>query len=181
MGRKWANKQLIISIVTQNSGQTVGKKWATSGQDIEGEIPLPKAKRPAKVNTDNLYSSMVGLYNDFCIKKTGLGAKIDALQGKSMKNIIQYLGLQVRNKNERLTDDLQKDETIKAFAYILDNWGKISGYYAEQIKLSQIDSNLPNILLQLRKTVKNNRDEKFANTINEVGQINFDQPNGQGR
>ena len=159
----------------------MGKKWAKSGQEISVDLDekstSPKPKRQAKLNTDKLYSSMVDLYNEFCIKKTGLGAKIDSLQGKSMKNIIQYLDLQVRNKNASLTDDLLKAETIKAFAYILDNWGKISGYYAEQIKLSQIDSNLPNILLQLRKTSKNNRDEKFASTINQVGQIDFDQPN----
>jgi uncharacterized protein YutD len=99
---------------------------------------------------------------------------MNAHQGKALKSIIEYLALQVKNKKGAITEDELKADVLNAWDYILNNWNQINGYYAEQIKLSQIDSNLPNILMQLRKNKKSNRDEKFANTYSEIGAINFD-------
>jgi uncharacterized protein YutD len=104
----------------------------------------------------------------------GMGSKMDSQQGKALKSIIQYLALQVKNKKGEITEEQLKLDVLNAWDYILNNWGQVNGYYAEQIKLSQIDSNLPNILMQLRKNKKSNRDEKFAKTYSDIGAINFE-------
>jgi hypothetical protein len=91
-----------------------------------------------------------------------------------MKNIILYLANQIKLKRGELSEDELKTEILSAWNYILGNWSKISGYYAEQIKLSQIDSNLPNLLIQLRNNKTQGRDEKFANRESQIRGINFE-------
>jgi hypothetical protein len=186
---KWTDNTLKIIVVTEFSGLKVDSKWTESGQitekkdarkttpkievtaDIEVEINTTKKE---KAQSDKLYPQMVDRYNTFCNKRIDMGAKMNAHQGKALKSIIEYLALQVKNKKGAITEDELKADVLNAWDYILNNWNQINGYYAEQIKLSQIDSNLPNILMQLRKNKKSNRDEKFANTYSEIGAINFD-------
>ena len=105
-----------------------------------------------------------------------MGAKMNAHQGKALKSIMEYLANQIKiKKGQDLTEDTLKEEILMAWRYILTNWSKINGYYAEQIKLSQIDSNLPNLLIQLRNKKTNAREQKFANTQSEIGKIDFDE------
>ena len=98
-----------------------------------------------------------------------------------MKRIIEYLGAQVKLKLEMdgaiITQEVLETQVLIAWQYILDNWDKITGYYAEQIKLNQIDSNLPNLLMQIRNYQKNNkknRDEKFASNIEQISGVSFE-------
>lgn len=183
--KKWTDNVLKIILVTQIGGQKVDKKWTKSGQAKEPkpeppiestadiEINLTTTKK-AKAKSENLYPQMVDRYNTFCINRMGMGSKMDSQQGKALKSIIQYLALQVKNKKGEISEEQLKLDVLNAWDYILNNWGQVNGYYAEQIKLSQIDSNLPNILMQLRKNKKSNRDEKFAKTYSDIGAINFE-------
>ena len=81
----------------------------------------------------------------------------------------------MRAKKTDATEEELKNQVLLAWKYVLENWSKITGYYAEQIKLNQIDSNLPNLLMQLKNNSKNNRDEKFSSSYEEVRRINFDE------
>jgi hypothetical protein len=186
---KWTDNTLKIIFLTEFSGLKVDSKWTESGHLTEKKVvkkPSPKVESTAdvevnistekkvKAQSENLYPQMVDRYNTFCTTRMGMGAKMNAHQGKALKSIIEYLALQVKNKKGEVTEDDLKADVLNAWEYILNNWNQINGYYAEQIKLSQIDSNLPNILMQLRKNKKSNRDEKFANTYSEIGAINFD-------
>jgi len=178
LGRKWADKQLTIIFNTKTSEQKVGRKWAESGQKNEQkEIPLESIEvspetRP-KSKSQKIYPRMIEAYDNFCQLRFGMGAKMNSHQGKAMKNIIEYLATQVKKKKSDLNADELQDEVLSAWEYILKNWGVIQGYYAEQIKLSQIDCNLPNILIQLRKNKQNARDQKYASTIDQIGGIDF--------
>ena len=183
--KKWTDNLLKIIFVTHIGGQKVDKKWTKSGQEKEPkpthqieptadiEVHLNTTKK-AKSKSKNLYPQMVDRYDAFCMKRMDMGSKMDAQQGKALKSIIQYLALQVKNKKGEISEDDLKADVLNAWDYILNNWGQINGYYAEQIKLSQIDSNLPNILMQLRNNKKSNRDEKFAKTYSDIGAISFE-------
>ena len=183
--KKWTDNLLKIIFVTQIGGQKVDKKWTKSGQEKE-QKPIPQIEptadievhlnttKKAKSKSKNLYPQMVDRYDAFCMKRMDMGSKMDAQQGKALKSIIQYLALQVKNKKGEISEDDLKADVLNAWDYILNNWGQINGYYAEQIKLSQIDSNLPNILMQLRNNKKSNRDEKFAKTYSDIGAISFE-------
>ena len=191
VGRKWADKELTIIFTTEVVGQKMGRKWAESGQKKEPKITQQPPqldtlqqdeleqieisfKSKEKTKSDKLFPLMVQAYDDFCVQRMGMGAKMNPHQGKAMKSIVQYLANQIKNKKGEMQEEVLKVEILSAWNYILGNWSKINGYYAEQIKLSQIDSNLPNLLIQLRNQKQNGRDEKFANRESQIRGINFD-------
>lgn len=161
MGRKWADKELIIKIVTNKDGQKMGRK---------------RAANSAKMNdkTNEVYSKMIVVYDEFCQREMGMGAKIDGLQGKSMKNIIQYIETQVQKKQGLVEREILNEEVVKAWSFILANWQKVDSFYKTQIRLNQINSNLPNILTQLKNGNSKNRAAKFASAANQTSDINFE-------
>ena len=154
----------------------MGKKWAGNlNEELKKDKSKTAQKRVSngKKSNGELYKSMISSYDVFCNKQIGMGAKIDGLQGKSMKLIISYLQSQVIKKQGDLSQEDLDHETLKAWEFILSKWNKLNNFYKEQIKLSQINSNLPNILTQIRNTNKKQRDEKFASTVNEIDGISF--------
>lgn len=176
VAREWQGNKLIVKWLSNVAETQVAREW----QEIEEESePIVEKKvrvtKKPKAESNKLFPKMVEEYNQFCNQKTGAGAKMNAMQGKSMKSIMDFLANQVKNKNgDALTEEEIENNVFIAWQYILKNWDKIKGYYAEQIKLNQIDSNLPNILMQLKNNQKSNRDDKFANTHNEIGAVSFD-------
>ena len=185
VGRKWADKELTIILPTDNVGQKVGRKWAGNGQkkatktiavepqEVNADYQ-PNTTQSEKASSEKLYPKMVRLYDEFCHKRINVGAKMDALQGKSLKSIIEFLATQVKKKKGTITESEMNEGIVSAWNYILSNWDFVKGYYAEQIKLSQINANLPNILMQLKTSKSNNRDAKFNTIQNEIGNINFE-------
>jgi hypothetical protein len=180
MGRKWAGKELIIIFITEDGGQKMGRKWAEKKVNAEQNGGQPLKGTVQQKNQDkqvsNSYLAMVKEYDLFCISYTGMGAKMDAMQGNSMKQIIKYLSSQVINKKGgNIGDAILMQEIIAAWKFILANWSVLDTYYSKQIKLNQINSNLPNILTQLRNNKQKLRNEKFANSVIEVERINFEE------
>ena len=181
--RKWNNNVLIIKVLGNVSGTSVERKWNKRGmkKEVETTIKLDADYQPSsdikeRTASEKLYPKMISVYDAFCVKRIGVGAKLDGLQGKSMKSIIAYLATQVKmKKGDELSEIQMNDGIISAWEYILANWDLVKGYYAEQIKLSQINANMPNILMQLKTSKTNNRDAKFNNIQNEIGSVNFDQ------
>jgi len=181
--RLWNNNVLKIKIVEQVVGTSVERKWNKRGTKkvVEPQVEpnadyQPTTETREKASSDKLYPKMIKVYNDFCVKRIGVGAKMDGLQGKCMKSIIAYLASQVKMKRgEEMSEPEMNESIISAWEYILSKWDMVKGFYAEQIKLSQINANLPNILMQLKTSKTNNRDAKFSNIQNEIGNVDFDQ------
>lgn len=176
VAREWQGNTLKVKWLNKVAEKEVAREWQENVQESEPEIKVKvTTKRKPKTESDKLFPKMIEEYNQFCISRMGAGAKMNALQGKAMKGIIEYLANQVKAKNgDNLTQEALEDNIFVAWQYILKNWDNVKGYYAEQIKLNQIDSNLPNILMQLKNNQKNKRDDKFANTHDEIGTISFE-------
>jgi hypothetical protein len=180
--RLWNNNVLKIKMLDGVSGTSVERKWNKRGTKKVVEPTTeqvadyqPSTTQKEKTTSEKLYPKMISLYDEFCQKRINVGAKMDALQGKAMKGIIAYLATQVKNKKkEELTEEELNEGILSAWNYILINWDFVKGYYAEQIKLSQINANMPNILMQLKTSKTNNRDAKFSTIQNEIGNINFE-------
>ena len=181
--RQWNNNVLKIKMIEQVVGTSVERQWNKRGtkKKVKAEVESdadyqPTIETKEKTPSEKLYPKMIEIYNDFCVKRIGVGAKMDGLQGKSMKSIIAYLATQVKmKKGEEITEPQMNDGILSAWEYILSNWDLVKGFYADQIKLSQINANMPNILMQLKTSKTNNRDAKFNNIQNEIGNVNFDQ------
>lgn len=177
VGRKWADKILIVSMVTEISGQKVGRKWAANSKKDSSENAVDKQKTSSKNTVKNeangLYQKTIEQYDIFCNNKIGMGAKIDGLQGKSMKQIIEYLKTQVLKKQGDLQGENLDTEVLNAWSFILANWDLLDAFHAQQVKLNQINSNLPNILTQIRNGKQKSRNQKFARTSTEIDGISF--------
>jgi len=158
----WCELQEICAIMINNEVDYI---------DEDGMLVLTNFKLAIKLLKQNkesggvLFVACMKIYNDFIFEKIGVRAKIDALAGKSLKEIIAYL---------KSLDKIKEDaDVIKAFQFIFVHYDKWGTYEKTQTKLNQINYNLQNILNSIRNgtklTAKTDR-EKRRDSIDEIQQ-----------
>lgn len=103
--------------------------------------------------TSKLYSSLMAIYFDFVKQHTGVPPKVSQIEGKALKNIIKYL-MSIK------PDEREVEIGWKA---IFENFNKWDAFHQKQLKLSQIDSNLLNII----SSIKNGK-QNSPNTRREI-------------
>jgi len=107
--------------------------------------PIPYTKtKDSKPNKNPIYKECVSVYDAFILNRLDMPAKINGVEGKALKQIIAYL------KKSALSKGLNEDTTIDGFKYILNSWDKLEPFLQKQIKLTQINSNLTNIINELK-------------------------------
>lgn len=166
---KWFAKSLIISIDGATDGSEMVSKWF----QIQSNSKPKKVKKPkVKKEPKTLFPLMIKRYDEFIKEKTDLGAKINAQEGKAMKNILAYLKSQVINKGDKLSEKQVEENTLLSWDIILSNWDLLKGWNKENLKLSQIDSNLINIISEIKNNksnIKHNkRDERFKKAHDQL-------------
>jgi hypothetical protein len=97
----------------------------------------------------------MAIYFDFVKQHTGVPPKVSQIEGKALKSIIKYL-----------TSIQPNEEEVQiGWKAIFDNYSKWDTFHQKQIKLSQIDSNLINII----NSIKNGQQIKHqGNTRREI-------------
>lgn len=156
-----------------NANDTV-TDTVTDTVNVNEKKKIRKDLSDKKKLSDSLYPKFISVYNDFCKTNTGgVGAKIDGAEGKAMKTIITYLKNQSTDKTEQ--------GGLNGFNYILDNWYKLEPFLKDKIKLSQINSNIINILKQIKhgsskKTTKLSAStfDRDINNITDYGSLEPD-------
>ena len=107
--------------------------------------PIPYTKTTnSKPNSNSIYTECVSVYDAFIKNRLDMPAKINGAEGKALKQIIAYL------KKSASSKGLNDDTTIDGFRYILNSWDKLEPFLQKQIKLTQINSNLTNIINDLK-------------------------------
>lgn len=89
-----------------------------------------------------IFTDAVEVYDQFCKARFDVGAKIDGAQGNAMKKILVYLRANSHDKSD--------EGVLNAWKYILQNWDKLDDWLKGQVKLTQINSNMLNIINQLK-------------------------------
>lgn len=115
----------------------------------ESKNAIKQNSKPIQDTISIYYKDCISIYNTFCINNFDAPAKIDGLQGKSMKEIIKYLIKVSKNKG------LEDSQCVLSFEYILNNWHNLDTFTQKQVKLSQINSNIINIISQLKNEKRN--------------------------
>ena len=125
----------------------------TKNAIVEINQPIPDSKHKIENKDDkHIYKMSIDIYHKFCLSQLDAPAKIDGVQGKAMKTILSYLKTLCKQKG----NDSQ-DAILSSLKYIFGNWNKLEPFLQKQIKLSQINSNLVNIIQDLKNdTNKNN-------------------------
>tara|TARA_R100001244_G_scaffold26657_2_gene26603 strand:- start:223 stop:879 length:657 start_codon:yes stop_codon:yes gene_type:complete len=129
------------------------KKQTTSKPEAKAKQSVSKTEANVNVNVnDNVnlnpnvnYKEMINIYDLFCRSKFDAPAKINGSEGKAMKSIIVYLKALCKSKG-----DDSDQQIIKSWRFILSGWDKLEPFLQKQIKLTQINSNLTNIINQLK-------------------------------
>ena len=160
MDCKWLSNTLHINIIDEFSETKVVSKRTKS------ELKTAIKKTKPKVNT--LYSKMVEVYDEFCQKHTGVGSKMDGMQGKAMKSIIIFLEKQCKRKNSNLNEEELDVNVLLSWEYILLNWDKLDDYNRNRIKLSDINSSLSNILMKLKEQPINKKQKQRYEQIDKA-------------
>ncbi len=100
--------------------------------------------------TDSIHNKCIEVYSDFIKNRTGVGPKIGGSGGKAMKTIIEYLSAQIRSSHPEYDTERINLETVSAWNWVLSKFSKWSPFHQEQIKLEQINSNLINIIANIK-------------------------------
>lgn len=97
-----------------------------------------------------MHQQIIDTYYRWHEDKFGFKAKIDASDGKAVKQLIQYLS--------SLTPDV-----LPTFEYILNHWDDLEPFYQKQTRLRQINSNIHNIIYHF----KNGKHTKNTTGVSE--------------
>ena len=160
MDYKWISNTLHISILGGAIEPDVVQKRTKSEPKVVAKRAKPKA--------NSLYSKMIELYDNFCQQNTGVGSKIDGMQGKAMKSIITFLKKQCSRKNTDLNKEELEGNVLLSWEYILTNWENLDDYNRSRIKLSDINSSMSNILMKLKEKPINKKQKQRYEQINQA-------------
>lgn len=98
----------------------------------------------------------------FYLGKVGLPYKFTgAADGKAAKEIIDYIRKAQKEKSGR---DPTDEEILNGWQFILNSYGKWEPFYQAQMKLYQINSNLPNIMANIKGITKNGKSNGIDNS-----------------
>ena len=102
---------------------------------------------------------MVAIYDGFCKDELGIPASINGAEGSAMKTIIKRLIEIARYRGH------SDAGCLDSFKYILGNWNKLDDFTKKQTKLTQISSNLTNIITQLKSGKEKSNGSSLADEI----------------
>lgn len=129
---------------------------------------FPKPPKPPKEEKvpDRIYTEMVKIYFDWFEKLSGgVKPKFGAIEGAAMKLIMNYFKSVHRDANDG-SDEFE--EVTKMFSIIFAKWNLIDPFLQDQTKVTQINSNLQNIIIQIKNghKRKSTSNDKSSNSIN---------------
>lgn len=148
------NQELINNIDTNNDNTKLSNNTSVlfvGGSSDSLNDQKEKEKDSAK-KEKGLYQKFIDAYYLFFNERNGLPPKIDGASGNAAKSIISYLKTVARNKNGDLPEGQLEDEVVKATEYIFINWSLVRPFLRDQYNLTQINSNLNNIMADIKST-----------------------------
>ena len=162
-----------IEIVKPKARKPVVKKSPPKKEDPKPEENLfpepekPKEEEPKTPPTTNedgkLYAKMVEIYFDWFKGLSGVSPKFGQAEGASLKQIINYFKILYKaNKKE---GENEFDEVTKMFSFIFSHWNLIDPFYQKQTKLTQINSNIQNIINDIKNGHKRKSNSKDKSNV----------------
>lgn len=122
---------------------------------VKGEKKQKPKKRinPADNPGASQFTKCMDVYDRFIKDRTGAPAKIDAIQGKAMKEIVAYL-----SKLESVRDG--ENTEAEVLEVIFTNWNKLDQFNQGRLKLTDINSSMINIINQIKNGHKGNNSQR---------------------
>jgi hypothetical protein len=127
------------------------KRKESKGKESKGKESKGKESKGKESKDDDasneappesVFKNFISVYDEFIKIKTNCPAKIDGVQGKAAKSIIDYL--------RRASNDKSDEGVINSWKFLLSKWDKIEPFYQQKLKLNEIESNIVNIIGQIK-------------------------------
>lgn len=140
--------------------------WCDRQIKLGHEVEAVKAIKARLKNIDKtaptpaIYVSAVAEYKAF-LSGRNIPLIMDGRQGKALKQIIAKL--------KGVSVDKSDDGALKSWKFILEHWNLVGDFTGRQIKLSDIDRNLLEILDKIR-----NGANKRQNRLNEIERLRIE-------
>lgn len=150
------NQELINNISNNNDTTKLSNNTSVLfvGENSDSlEDQKGKEKNSAK-KENKLYPKFIEAYYLFYQELNGIPPKIDGAGGNAAKQIISYLKTVAKAKDKTLGDDAERleAEVVKMIEYIFINWRLVRPFLQNQYNLMQINSNLNNIMADIKAT-----------------------------
>lgn len=176
-----AGKQQLLS---NNSKQELINKELSvnSKEELTGAEPFshkePEIKKEGKEKKvapkkEKLYQMLMDVYwNWFKTRNDNIEPKIDAIEGSSLKKLCVYLESVARAKHPGKDEDEINFAAAGILEYIFGKWDSLEPFLQKQVKLVQINSNITNIINDLKngrktQTAQQQKQNRGA-VLNEV-------------
>lgn len=145
------------------------------------EPPTPPTP-PTTPDEGKLYSEMVKIYFEWFEGLSGVKPKFGQAEGASLKQIINYF--KILYKDNHSEGENEFEEVTKMFQYIFKFWHLIDPFLQKQTKVTQINSNIQNIINDIKNGHKrkssNNKDksehargERLQKSFNRIDEMLF--------
>jgi hypothetical protein len=157
--------------ITNKQYNNVEKEFSTfsdvsENSELKNVKEREKEKSCEKKEKDTSeYSQFVDAYFEFYKNQVGVEYKFTALDGKAAKKILIYLEKVSKNK-----------DPIESWRFILQKYDRWDHFFKIQLKLNQIESNLPNILNNIRnesgsRKNGNRQDDRFKRNADTASSV----------
>jgi len=124
----------------KKEGETVAEATPLKN-DIDEPKP-PKEATQTKGASENLHKQFTDTYVEFYKNEVGVEPDFTAADGVAAAKLKKYL-VKISNTKDELG-------AINGLKYIFENWKKLEPFLQQQLKLTQINSNINNILNQIK-------------------------------
>lgn len=167
MHQKGRMSESAIKKVIGEITDDVRSKFQVDEHNKWYNVRLENLKEPEPEKEDSkLYVTFIKIYDSFLKAHASVPAKIDVKEGAAAKKIITYL--------KTTSKDTTDEGILLTWGFILNNWSKIESFLQNQLKLAQINSNIVNIINQLR----NGRNGTKQSATKDSNGIRSDNPFG---
>lgn len=185
----------LIGFQPSDETRTVGKISEGSEKNPKPKTPSEKNPKPLKKSEDpsdeipndkntndntllfpkennlkkeSVQKLAVGVYFDFYKNLNGVSPKFDGADGKALNSIIDYFKkLHKEEFANKKTDKESEEYILYALKYIFDNWGLQVDFIRNQTKMTQINSNLNNIINKIRNAKSKSTSANSTNKGNQ--------------
>lgn len=145
----------------------------TKISDLPNNQQKEKRKKVAQKNTISNHQIIIDVYFDwFKQRNDGVPPNINAAEAKAAKTLAEYFKT-IQAKKEPNTTEEEMPEKIKNIAlYIFSKWDTLEVFLQKQVKLTQINSNITNIINFIKngKQATNNKYNKQPVTDDTIAE-----------
>ena len=147
---------------TVNDHETISKRSGNDKETITTPIKEIKKKEEVKNKNKNipenefsgLHKTSIKIFTDWYENKIGVKYPFQGADAKAMQTVIVYLKKAITEKNGI---EARPDEILTGWRVILESFEKWDSFYQGQLKITQISSNLTNILANIKGIKQNGR------------------------